>query len=72
MAKPRRNKKIERNRWLRVVRGNVKMGNPLPGSGRWLAERDARTPVTHRADEVRGLVDDLVRPYWATLQRPEA
>jgi len=60
--KNRGSQKIARNLYIRLRRGAVKAGTPLPGDGAWRAGHDAA--VTTRGAQLREDIDRYTAAYW--------
>lgn len=68
MAKP--NERRKRTNWMRrVVRGNLKAGNPLPGQSRVYSLDTLDAGYTSHGESLRGAVDDALRGYWPEEHR---
>lgn len=57
-------KRRQRNWMLRVVRGNRKAGNPLPGHSRVYAESTLDAAYVAHGESLRSRVDDALGAYW--------
>lgn len=68
MARPNERRK-RRNRMLRVVRGNIKAGNPLPGQSRVYTDPRLDSAYVSHGENLRSSVDDALSTYWGAESR---
>lgn len=59
----RGNQKIARNLFIRLRRGAVKAGVPLPGNGAWRSEYPTDASVAKRSQELKDLMA-TTDAYW--------